>query len=101
MASRWCWVADGGVVLLGNGSASFHGSVVLLGNGIPGFYGGPVLSGNFIVKGSLEETSEVRTVQRRCEWIVKLITYYDVNWIVKSITCDVNWIAKAITYDVN
>ena len=29
---RWCWVADGGVVLLGNGSAGFHGGAVLLGN---------------------------------------------------------------------
>ena len=40
LASRWCWVADGGAVLLGNGSAGFHGGAVLLGNGIPGFHGG-------------------------------------------------------------
>ena len=51
VASRWCWVADGGAVLLGNGSAGFHGGAVLLGNGIPGFHGGPVLSGNLIASG--------------------------------------------------
>ena len=46
---------------------------------------GGVGRGGIIIKGSLEETSGLRTVQRRCEWIVKSITY-DVNWIVKSIT---------------
>ena len=46
-----------------------------------------------IIKGSLEETSELRTVQKRCDWIVKSITW-DVDWIVKSITWDVNWIVK-------
>ena len=29
---RWCWVADGGAVLLGNAIRSFHGGAVLLGN---------------------------------------------------------------------
>ena len=53
-----------------------------------------------IIKGSLEETSELRTAQKRCDWIVKSITW-DVNWIVKSITWDVNWIVKSITWDVN
>ena len=47
-ASRCCWVADGGAVLLGNVVKGFHGGAVLLGNGIPGFHGGPVLSGNLI-----------------------------------------------------
>ena len=32
MASRWCWVADGGAMLLGNAIAVFHGGAVLLGN---------------------------------------------------------------------
>ena len=51
VASRWCWVADGGAVLLGNAIRGFHGGVVLLGNGIPGFHGGPVFLGNFIAGG--------------------------------------------------
>ena len=46
VASRWCWVADGGAVLLGNGMAGFHGGAVLLGNGIGGFHGGAVFLGN-------------------------------------------------------
>ena len=29
VASRCCWVADGVAVLLGNGSAGFHGGAVL------------------------------------------------------------------------
>ena len=29
---RWCWVADGGAVLLGNGRAGFHGGAVFLEN---------------------------------------------------------------------
>ena len=45
---RWCWLGDGGAVLLGNVIKGFHGDVVLLGNGIPGFHGGPVLLGNLI-----------------------------------------------------
>ena len=51
VASRWRWVADGGAVLLGNGSAGFPGGAVLSGNGIPGFHRGPVLSGNLIASG--------------------------------------------------
>ena len=51
MASRGCWVADGGAVLLGNGSAGFHGGAVLLGNGVPAFHGGSVLLGNLIASG--------------------------------------------------
>ena len=42
VASRCCWVADGGAVLLENVIRGFHGGAVLLGNGIPGFHGGPV-----------------------------------------------------------
>ena len=34
VASRCCWVADGGAVLLGNVISGFHGGAVLLGNGI-------------------------------------------------------------------
>ena len=45
VASRWCWVADGGAVLLGNVIRGFYGGAVLVGNGIPGFHGGPVLLG--------------------------------------------------------
>ena len=29
---RWCWLGDGGAVLLGNVIAGFHGGPVLLGN---------------------------------------------------------------------
>ena len=29
VAWRWCWVADGGAVLLGNGSAAFHDGAVV------------------------------------------------------------------------
>ena len=31
VASRWCWVADGGAMLLGNVIRGFHGGAVLLG----------------------------------------------------------------------
>ena len=51
VASRCCWIADGGAVLSGNGCAGFHGGAVLLGNGIPAFHGGPVLLGNLIASG--------------------------------------------------
>ena len=51
VASRCCWVADGGAVLLENVIRGFHGGAVLLGNGIPGFHGGPVLLGNLIASG--------------------------------------------------
>ena len=51
VASRCCWVADGGAVLLGNVMKSFHGGAVLLWNGIPGFHGGPVLLRNLIPNG--------------------------------------------------
>ena len=30
VGSRWCWVAGGGAVLLGNVIAGFHGGAVLL-----------------------------------------------------------------------
>ena len=30
VASRWCWVADGGAVLSGNVIAGFHGGAVLM-----------------------------------------------------------------------
>ena len=53
VASRYCWVADGGAVLLGNVIRGFHGGAVLLGNGIAGFYyGGPVFLRNLIASGS-------------------------------------------------
>ena len=42
VASRWCWVADGDAVLLGNVIRGFHGGAVLLGNSIAGFHGGAV-----------------------------------------------------------
>ena len=32
VASRWCWVVDGGAVLLGNVIRGFHCGAVLLGN---------------------------------------------------------------------
>ena len=32
VASKWCWVADGGAVLFGNAIRGFHGGAVLLGN---------------------------------------------------------------------
>ena len=32
VASRCCWVADGGAVLLGNVIRGFHGGAMLLGN---------------------------------------------------------------------
>ena len=51
VASRWCWIADGSAMLLGNGSVAIHGGVVLLRNGIAGLYGGLVLLENFIVNG--------------------------------------------------
>ena len=51
VASRCCWVADGGAVLLGNVIRGFHGGAVLLGNGIPGFHGGPVFLGNLHASG--------------------------------------------------
>ena len=51
VASRCCWVADGGAVLLGNAIKGFHGGAVLLGNGIPSFHGGPVLLWNLMASG--------------------------------------------------
>ena len=30
VATRWCWVADGDAVLLGNVNTSFHGGAVFL-----------------------------------------------------------------------
>ena len=48
VASRCCWIADGGAVSLGNAIRGFHGGAVLLGNGIPALHGGPVLFGNLI-----------------------------------------------------
>ena len=41
VASRWCWVADGGAALLGSAIAGFHGGAVL-GNAIAVFHGGAV-----------------------------------------------------------
>ena len=29
VASRWCWVVDGGAVLLGNAIRGFHGGAVI------------------------------------------------------------------------
>ena len=46
MASRCCWVADGGAVLLGNVIRGFHGGAVLLGNLIEVALGGAVLGGS-------------------------------------------------------
>ena len=48
---RWCWLGDGGAVLLGNLIRGFHVGAVLLGNGIAGFHGGPVFLGNLIGSG--------------------------------------------------
>ena len=51
VASRRCWVVDGGAVLLGNVIRGFHGGAVLVGNRIPGFHGGPVLVGYLMASG--------------------------------------------------
>ena len=48
VAYRWCWVVDGGAVLLGDVIKGFHGGAVLLGNGSPGFHG---VLGNVIASG--------------------------------------------------
>ena len=48
---RWCWLGDGGAVLLGNVIRGFHVGAVLLGNVIAGFHVGSVLVGNFIGSG--------------------------------------------------
>ena len=45
---RWCWLGDGGAVLLGNVIGGFHVGAVLLGNVIAGFHGGPLFLGNLI-----------------------------------------------------
>ena len=48
VASRWCWVVNGGS---GNMIGGFHGGTVLLGYGIIGLSGGSVLVVNFIASG--------------------------------------------------
>ena len=50
---RWCWLGDGGAVLLGIVIRGFHVGAVLFGNVIAGFHGGPVLLGNFIASGQI------------------------------------------------
>ena len=51
VASRWFWLGDGGVVLLGNVIRDFYGDMVFLGNGIIDFHGGSVLLWNLIANG--------------------------------------------------
>ena len=51
LGCRWCWVADGGAMLMGNVIRGLHIGMVLLGNVIAGFHVGPVLLGNFIANG--------------------------------------------------
>ena len=48
VALRWCWLGDGGAVLLGNVIRGFRVGAVLLGNIVAGCHGGPVILGNLI-----------------------------------------------------
>ena len=52
VGSRWCWVVDGGAVLLGNGIAGFHGGAVLLGI--------PLVGGQTHCKGGFQKATGCR-----------------------------------------
>ena len=53
-----------------------------------------------IIRGSLEDTSELRRVEKRCDWKVKS-KRCDVHWKVKSKRCDVDEKVKAKRCDVH